>query len=94
MVKPNRLDRKGLQIRLENYKLIAEVNAELFDANAYVKEDLLKASVWAIQIVFRARLPIHSLIEKLNEVRTMIGQPKSERRTLIVRKSNDFVIIR
>jgi hypothetical protein len=32
------------------------------------------------------------LIEKLNEVRTMIGQPKSERRTLIVRKSNDLAI--
>jgi len=28
---PNRLDKKSLQTQLENYKLIAEVNADLID---------------------------------------------------------------
>ena len=41
MDKPNGLDRKSLQTQLENYKLIADVNAELFDANSCTKEGFL-----------------------------------------------------
>lgn len=41
MDKPNGLDRKCLQTRLENYKLIAEVNTELFDENLFAKAEVL-----------------------------------------------------
>ena len=40
MYKPNGLDRKSIQIQLENYKLIAEVNQELLDENLFAKAEL------------------------------------------------------
>lgn len=39
---PNGLDKKSLQIQLENYKLIAEVNADWVDENLLTKEKLAK----------------------------------------------------
>src|SRR6266498_1560544 len=39
---PNRLDKKSLQTQLENYKLIAEVNADLIDESLFAKEELAK----------------------------------------------------
>ena len=40
MYKPNGLDRNGLQTRLENCKLLAEVNKELVDNNQFTKVEL------------------------------------------------------
>jgi len=40
MYKPKGLDRKSLQTRLETYKLIAEVNTELFVENLFTKAEL------------------------------------------------------
>ena len=40
MYKPNGLDRNSLQIQLENYKLIAEVNLELLDKYQFTKGEL------------------------------------------------------
>ena len=40
MYKPNGLDRKSLQIQLENYKLITEVSLDLFDENLFAKGEL------------------------------------------------------
>jgi len=41
MYKTDGFDRKGLQTQLENCKLIAEVNKELWDKNLFTKEELL-----------------------------------------------------
>jgi hypothetical protein len=40
MYKPNGLDRQSLQIQLENFILIAEVNDELLDKNLFTNEEL------------------------------------------------------
>ena len=40
MYKPNGLDRISLQIQLENWKLIADVNQELLDENLFAKAEL------------------------------------------------------
>ena len=40
MYKANGLDRKNLQIQLENYKLIAEVSPELLDEYQFAKGEL------------------------------------------------------
>lgn len=39
MYKPNGLDRKRLQTQLENCKLVAELNQELFDKNLFTQEE-------------------------------------------------------
>lgn len=40
MYKPNGLDRNSLQIQLENYKLITEVNLELLDEYQFTQGEL------------------------------------------------------
>ncbi len=40
MYKPNGLDRNSLQIQLENYKLITEVNVELLDEYQFTTGEL------------------------------------------------------
>jgi len=40
MYKPNGLDRKSLQIQLENYKLITELSPELLDEFQFAKGEL------------------------------------------------------
>lgn len=40
MYKPNGLDRNSLQIQLENYKLINDVNLELLDEYQFAKGEL------------------------------------------------------
>jgi hypothetical protein len=40
MYKPNGLDRNSLQIQLENYKLVTEVNLELLDEYQFAKGEL------------------------------------------------------